>query len=149
MQGEKPPRQSDPYPQPMGYHVWAWLIDPHTQSGNVYIRHNIFYESYGAAICLTIEPADAQKFILDHNCYWQTIGEPLIHVGGRSSVAKQEISSHMDDQPYRPSDFSRYQAESGQDGSSMLAKPLFMDEAQGDYRQREDSPCLGLGIYTK
>ncbi len=81
MQGKTPPRASDPYPQPLGYPVWAWMIDPHTQPGNVYIRHNIFCKSSGPAICLSIDQADDQKFILDHNCYWQTPKVPLIHLG--------------------------------------------------------------------
>ena len=148
MQGETPPRRTDPYPQPVGYHVWAWLIEPHTQPGNVYIRHNIFCDSYGAAICLTVDPADAPKFILDHNCYWQTTGELLAHIGGHSCVAQADISSHMDTQPYPVTEFGRYQAESGQDAHSRVAEPLFMDAARGDYRQGDASPCVGMGIRT-
>ena len=43
MQGETPPRRSDPYPQPVGYHVLVWMIDADTQPGRVYIRHNVFF----------------------------------------------------------------------------------------------------------
>ena len=110
MQGETPPRQSEIYPQPMGHHVFIWRVEPNTQPGNVYIRHNVFSEApYGSAIYSVIDPADEHKFILDHNRYWQTTGEMLIHMGGRS---------------YRPSEFSRYQAECGQDQHSQVTKPL-------------------------
>lgn len=133
MQGEPPPRRSEIYPQPMGHHVFVWKIDPNTQPGNVYIRHNVFHEApYGAAIYAIVDSADERKFILDHNDYWQTTGELLIHLSGRRS--------------YPPMEFARYQAECGQDGHSLMAQPLFVDAAGGDYRQRPDSPCLDMGL---
>jgi hypothetical protein len=132
MQGEKPPRRSDPYPQPVGYHVWAWMIEPHTQPGNVYIRHNLFCESFGPAVCLSIDPADAQQFQLDHNRYWKTSPGRLIEWGGGRS--------------YEPSEFARYQAECSRDQHSRIAKPRFADPTRGDFRQRADSPCLGTGM---
>ena len=67
MQGESPPRKSNPYLQPVGYHVMIWLIDSNTQVGPVYIRHNIFYKSYGAAISAVIDTTDMRKFVLDQN----------------------------------------------------------------------------------
>ncbi len=109
MQGEKPPRQSEIYPQPMGHHVFIWRIDPGTQLGHIYIRNNIFCEApYGAAIYSIIDPADEQKFILDHNHYRQTTGDLLIHFGGRS---------------YKPSEFACYQNECNQDKHSKIEKP--------------------------
>jgi hypothetical protein len=153
MQGEAPPRRSDPYPQPVGYHVWVWMIDPHTQPGQVYIRHNIFCESYGPAICLILDPADDRKLILDDNAYWQTIGKPLIHLGKgvkNWSEAMQTWQNGLIDwggrRSYLPSEFGRYQAESAQDRHSRIAKPLFVDAARGDYRQRAESPCQRLGM---
>lgn len=134
MQGESPPRQSDPYPQPVGYHVWAWMIEPGTQPGNVYVRHNVFSESFGPAVCLSVDAADAEKFILDHNCYWKTTPGRLIEWGGGRS--------------YQMSEFPRYQAECSRDGLSQIAKPLFVDAANRDFRQRADSPCLDAGIVT-
>jgi hypothetical protein len=132
MQGQTPPRQSDPYPQPVGYHVWAWMIDPRTQPGNVYIRHNLLCESFGPAVCLSIDPADAQKFMLDHNCFWKTTPSRLIEWGGGRS--------------YMLSEFAKYQAECDRDKHSRIASPRFADAPSGNFRQRVDSPCLGAGI---
>ncbi|MBN2212091.1 MAG: right-handed parallel beta-helix repeat-containing protein, partial [Sedimentisphaerales bacterium] len=156
MQGKTPPRPTDPYPQPLGYHVWAWMIDPHTQPGNVYIRHNIFYKSSGPAICLSIDAADDGKFILDHNCYWQPTAAPLIYYGKgaqdwAAAMKKWETAGGpLTDggarSSYLPAEFSRYQAQCGQDVHSRIAKPLFVDAPSGDYRQRADSPCLGMGM---
>ena len=157
MQGESPPRQSDPYPQPVGYHVFIFYIEPRTQVGPVYIRHNIFCDSYGAAISAIVDPLDALKFAIDHNRYWQTTGELLMQFtrlaeGTTTREAFQSFLSTGAPWPLttwrfcRPADFPRYQAESGRDPHSRVARPLFIDEARGDYRQRADSPCLGVGI---
>lgn len=132
MQGENPSRVTDPYPQPVGYHVWAWMIEPHTQPGKVYVRHNIFCESYGPAVCLSIDPADAENFVLEHNCYRKTLPGRLIEWGGGRS--------------YMLSEFARYQAECGRDTHSRIAKPLFVDEQGCDFWQRGDSQCLGAGM---
>ncbi len=134
MQGEMPPRRTDPYPQPLGYHVWAWMIEPHTQPGNVYIRHNLFCESFGPAVCLSIDPADAQQFLLDHNRYWKTSPGRLIEWGGG--------------RPYAPSEFARYQAECARDQHSRIAKPRFVDASHGDFRQSADSPGRCTGMQT-
>lgn len=128
MQGEKPPRQSEIYPQPVGHHVFIWRIEPDTQPGNVFIRNNIFYETpYGTAIYSIISQNDERKFIFDRNCYWQTTGERLIYLGGKY---------------YLPSEFESYQSELGQDADSILAKPLFT----ADYRQLSGSPGIGMGM---
>ncbi len=155
MQGEAPPRRSDPYPQPVGYHVWAWMIDPRTLPGQVFIRHNVFCEGYGAAVCLSVDPADERKFVLDHNAYWQTKGKCLIHLGkGTKSWAEAMKAWQVTGGPlidwggrsYAPSEFGRYQTETGQDKHSRIAQPLFVDAASGDFRQRAESPCLEMGM---
>jgi len=132
MQGETPPRRTDPYPQPLGYHVWAWMIDPGTQPGNIYIRNNIMCESYGPAICLSIDPIDAQKFVLDQNCYWKTESGPLIEWPGKQTYAVPE--------------FAKYQTECNRDTHSRIVKPEFADAKDNDFRQRAGSPCLDAGM---
>jgi hypothetical protein len=154
-QGETPPRPSDPYPQPVGYHVWVWMIDPHTQPGQVYVRHNLFCESSGAATCLILDPSDDRRLVLDHNAYWQTTGRPLIHLGqgvkswAEAITAWRTAGGGLIDwggrRSYLLSEFSRYQTEAGQDGHSRVVEPLFVDAANGDYRQRPESPCLEMG----
>ncbi len=157
MQGQVPPRRTDPYPQPVGYHVFVWMIDAGTQPGNVYIRHNLFCESYGAAFSAVVAPADERKFILDENCYWQTTGPKLIQItrlakGKTWAEAMQEFTGAgklpLDEnvRSYGATEFSRYQAESRQDQHSRVSKPLSVDEAAGDYRQRDASPCRDMGV---
>jgi len=159
MQGEVPPRRSDPYPQPVGYHVFIWMIDANTQPGCVYIRHNVFCEGHGAAVCAIIDPADEHNFIIDHNGYWQTTGKYLIQFSrlmeGKtwvqalaSMVSTGELPIHTAGRSYPPSEFARYQAECRQDKHSRVAQPLFIGEEAADYRQRADSPCLGMGMRT-
>jgi len=157
MQGESPPRRSDPYPQPVGYHVFIFYIDPGTQPGPIHIRHNLFYESQGAAISAIIDPVDERKFVIDHNGYWQTTGELLMQFtrlreGTTTTEAIQAFLATGEPWPLdlwrscRPSVFPRYQAESGQDRHSRVARPLFVDPAGNDYRQRADSPCPAAGM---
>ena len=74
MQGEIPPRRLDPYPQPVGYHVFIWMIDAGTQPGRVFIRDNVFCESYGAAISAILDPADEHQFMVTANDARQSAG---------------------------------------------------------------------------
>lgn len=122
MQGETPPRRSDPYPQPVGYHVWAWMIEPGTQPGNVYVRDNVFCESFGPAVCLSIDPADAKCFVLDRNTYWKTTPGRLIEWGGGKG--------------YAPSEFARYQAECSNDVHSQIARPRIADRSRSAILRR-------------
>ena len=107
---------------------------------------------------MSIDSADEQKFILDHNCYWQTTGNLLIQLGKGAENWDEAMNAWLTTggtltdwsgrRTYLPSEFSRYQAECGQDQHSLVAKPLFVDEPSGDYRQRADSPCQGMGMQT-
>ncbi len=125
MQAETPPRQSEIYPQPMGHHVFIWRVEPGTQPGNVYIRHNIFSEApYGAAIYSIIDPVDERLFVINDNCYWQTTGELMMRFGGKS---------------YLTTEFSKYQKECGQDANSVVTKPAFMNETDGDYQLNNET----------
>jgi hypothetical protein len=59
--------------------------------------------------------------VLDGNTYWQTTGQLLTYMSGGG---------------YRPDEFAQYQADWGQDKHGRIAKPMFVDEAAGDYRLR-------------
>ena len=155
MQGESPPRKSNPYPQPVGYHVMIWLIEPNTQAGPIYIRHNIFYKSYGAAISAVIDSADMRKFVIDQNSYYQPAKNKVFqfcHLAKEKSwseaidsmVSTGKMPIH-EDRYYTSKEFPLYQKERGQDKNSRIAKPRFVNENSGDYRQRKDSPCLEIG----
>ncbi|MFH1005910.1 MAG: hypothetical protein V1800_00220 [Candidatus Latescibacterota bacterium] len=131
MQGEPSPRQSEIYPQPMGNHVFIWRIDWSNQMGPIYIRNNIFYEApHSAAIYSIIDPEDERNLVIDHNCYWQTTGNTLCLLNGKT---------------YRPADWPRYQAECRQDTHSLLADPKFINPEASDYRLRQDTPCPDAG----
>lgn len=130
MQGEAPPRQSEIYPQPMGHHVFIWRIDKGTQPGHVYIRNNIFFEAeFGAAIYSCIDPLDERTFVIDQNCYWQTSGSLLMKLNNRV---------------YLPSEFVRYQQDTGHDARSIVADPLFVDTV--NYQLHVNSPARGMGV---
>jgi len=158
MQGEPPPRRSEiyirvgdeglkemltlpsqaeferdpPNPIDVGHHVFIWNVKPDTQPGKVYIRHNVFCEAaYGAAVYAIIWPDDMREFIFDRNVYWQSAGEKLACVCGRT---------------YGPNEFERYREEWGVDRRSVLARPRFMDEAGGDYRVHPETPYADCGI---
>ncbi len=124
MQGETPPRGSDPYLQPVGYHVMIWMIDADTQPGKVYIRHNVFRDSYGAVISAILDPADEDKFVIDHNDCRPSPGRPMIQVARlaagttwqdalASMVSAGKLPIQEDVREYTVSEFMRCQAETG------------------------------------
>jgi hypothetical protein len=132
MQGETPPRTSEIYPQPMGHHVFIWLIEQGTQNSHVFIRNNIFYEApYGAAIYSIIDPKDEKQLVIDNNCYWQTKGNLL---------------ALMNCKHYSNLEFRLYQLECEHDQNSIIADPMFVNEATCDYHLQKVSPCQGVGM---
>ncbi len=138
MQGEEGIRQSEIYPQPICHHVFIWRMEGGVRKGDVYIRNNIFYEAAeGAAVYSVFEGPngstreDELNLIIDNNCYWQTKGDMLMWLGGKA---------------YTPSELEQYRADTGHDKQSVLADPLFVDAAAGDYRLQANSPCPNAGI---
>lgn len=105
-QDEPAPRQSEIYPQPMGHHVFIWRIGNGSQTGQVYICENVFYEAAnGAAIYSTIDPIDEQSFLIDRNVYFQSGNGMLFR---------------MHDRVYSTDEFGLYQQHTGHDRHSVL-----------------------------
>ena len=85
------------------------------------LQHNIIYWDKGA---LTHEPWERSDCIFDNNLYWNFGGHP---------VAFHERS------------FKEWQA-TGQDAHSVIADPMFVSPAEGDYRLRAGSPAGQIGF---
>ncbi len=131
-QGQPPPRQSEIYPQPMGHHIFIWRIDPGTQPGTVYIRHNLFAAApFGAMIYSIIDPADEAHFIIDHNAYRRGGGELFMRVGGKN---------------YSPAEFALYQREQQKDQHSLLTDLAFLDAPRGNFSLPKTSSCQAMGV---
>ena len=60
----------------------------------------------------------------DRNLYWNAAGKPVL---------------------FANKTFSEWQA-TGQDKTSLIADPLFVDPAHGDFTLRPDSPALQMGF---
>lgn len=65
-------------------------------------------------------------FKLDNNVYWNAVGQPVTFVDGM--------------------DLKKWQADRKQDEHSLIADPLFVDVAKGDFRLKPESPALKLGF---
>lgn len=130
LQGQPPPRNSEFYPHPAGHHVFVWRTDKSTQTGPVYIRHNVFgNEPYGGAVYSIIDPVDESKFILDYNVYQINAGPLLTRWKGKD---------------YLHSQFAQYQAESGQDKHSQCLD-FQLSGYDGPYHLPADFPVRDVG----
>jgi hypothetical protein len=92
-------------------------------------ERNIVY--YRTGVLLGKNWSD-DKFILDHNVYWNAVGDPVTFPGGLT--------------------LEQWQAR-GFDKNSLIADPRFVNPEEGDFRLKDDSPALKLGFepfdYTK
>jgi len=66
------------------------------------------------------------NFRLDHNVYWHAGGKPVTFPGGLT--------------------LQQWQEGRGQDKSSVIADPQFVDPQHGDFRLKPDSPALAVGF---
>ena len=88
-------------------------------------RRNLIYYQEGAALgSYGIENSAPNVCAFDHNIYWNVSGDPVLF-GSKSLV--------------------EWQAR-GQDQHSLIADPLFVDAAQGDFRLRPGSPAARIGF---
>lgn len=95
-------------------------------SGNI-VQQNIFF--FRDTATTVISAGFGLNFSFDRNLYWNPNGTVVFE----SSAAT----------PLGP--FSGWQA-SGQDVQSLIADPVFVDPAAGDYRLMPQSPAYGLGF---
>lgn len=85
------------------------------------VQHNMIYWNVGDLTHENWEPSDCT---FDHNLYWNFGGAPV---------------------KFHERSFEEWQA-TGQDAHSLIADPLFVDPAAGDYRLKEGSPAEKIGF---
>ncbi|MDD5570169.1 MAG: T9SS type A sorting domain-containing protein [Bacteroidales bacterium] len=111
-------------PDPNGTHLIFWGFV--SQSNNVYIRNNIFYESsdYSSRYDNNFE---LTKVTIDYNCWYESSGPVARIVSTNYDFATQ---------------WTAYKTASGQDAHSIPADPLL----NPDYTLTNNSPCIDTGI---
>jgi len=87
----------------------------------IFENNIIYWTTKGPAIA---GPWDRAKVISQNNCWWNGGGEPVTF-WGRSLAEWQKL---------------------GQEEGSIVADPLFVDVARGDFRLRPNSPALKIGF---
>jgi len=81
----------------------------------------IYWTTKGPAIA---GPWDRAKVISRNNCWWNAAGQPVTFLG-RSLAEWQKL---------------------GREEGSIIADPLFVDVARGDFRLKPNSPALKIGF---
>jgi hypothetical protein len=92
-------------------------------------ERNIVYWDNGSPLaggCHSAQPPCKINFMMDQNVYWESSGKRLVFPG---NIAFEEWQQHQK-----------------QDLHSLVADPLFVDAAQGDFRLHFGSPASRLGI---
>jgi hypothetical protein len=110
-------------PTPVGLHAWY-------KDGDDVIRRNIIVNTKGTHIYDFLSCNFDLAAHFDYNLFFNNKGEPEVF----NNTAKKELVS-----------FAEWQ-EQGFDLNSVVADPLFIDPAKGDYRVQPNSPALRLGF---
>ncbi|NQT92037.1 MAG: right-handed parallel beta-helix repeat-containing protein [Lentisphaerae bacterium] len=90
---------------------------------------------YHAMVCPAKGPILQE---IDHNVFWSDLGEFRACVSSSSSRGGTDGESEA-------LSLEEWQAK-GYDAHSVFADPMFVDEANGDYRLKPESPALKLGF---
>ena len=115
-------------PDPNGRHLMFYTNTAKTSE--FYVRRNIFYEATES--CLRLGNDWSSSLNMDYNCWHQSHGTMI---------------KWMSDE-YTMDQFSKYQAEKGQDRHSIASDPRFVDVGSHDFRPASGSPVLnhpGIG----
>jgi hypothetical protein len=99
---------------------------PEALEGSSYVlERNIFYWKAGHELLPgSWQPKPADKLVMQHNLYWRE-GGGEIRFGSRTLAELQKT---------------------GREGGSVIADPLFVDPAHGDFNLKPESPALAVGF---
>ena len=111
------------------------------------VRNNIFaFAKVGQIQRTRMEPH--LSFTFDHNIVYWTEG-PLLHGNWKDDKYKFDYNVYWN-AAGKPVDFAGKSLadwqKAGQDGHSVIADPLFVDIAKGDFTLQPDSPALKAGF---
>ena len=115
-------------PDPWGLHVLNYANI--TDTGQIRIINNIFYESTENCIYISSAYDGLENLNLDHNCWYQA-SRDMINFQGYV---------------YTMSQFSMYQSEKSQGRNSKAEAPLFKNSLEADFHLQENSPAIDNGV---
>jgi len=109
----------------------GWLVSMTSLTGANYLTNNILFEAGGGGCIFTV-PADVGYIKSDRNCLYKTAGY-IAYIWNTIPCATLAI----------------WQANSGQDLTSISADPLFVNAGgvlATDYKLQNASPCIAAGV---
>jgi len=96
---------------------------------DIAVFNNIVAALEGSLPPWLLDVAEGSTYEADCNLYYRAAPGAYVRLRGTGTY----------------SEFADYQRASGQDAHSLVADPLFVNPAEGDYRLRAGSPCIGAG----
>jgi len=83
--GEKLPRMSEIWPNPVGHHVFIWKINSITEGGSLDITHNTMCDdSLGAIIFSLAAPQPEEQLTINFNRYYSEKNSLVFRYGGEA-----------------------------------------------------------------
>ena len=130
-QGEKPPRNSEIYPMPMGHHLFLWRIENPSEGGSLTVSGNVFASApVGAAVFSLAGAAAEEQLRIDENAYDFSRMMLISRIGGRE---------------YAPAEYEKYLAETGHDGKN--AKSADVSRAVAEFEKRSGCDASDVREY--